>query len=103
THPMAFGYDEHYFTLKRGSSSFSLLDSGYNVAFLDKNPKNVSGFAGKNAIKNLDHSLVFGEQRLGRGSLIYMSENVMFRSFWENGKLFLVNALFFVNNNSYEL
>lgn len=103
THPMAFGYDEHYFTLKRGSSSFSLLDSGYNVAFLDKNPKNISGFAGKNAIKNLDHSLVFGEQRLGSGSLIYMSENVMFRSFWENGKLFLVNALFFVNNNSYEL
>ena len=26
-----------------------------------------------------------------------------FRSFWENGKLFLVNSIFFVNNNKFTL
>ena len=103
THPMAYGYDEHYFTLKLGNASYSLLDSGYNVAYLGENPKNVSGYAGQDALKKLDNSLIFGEQRMGSGSVIYMVDNVMFRSFWENGKLFLVNAIFFVNNNLVEL
>ncbi|MFK7833565.1 MAG: M14 metallopeptidase family protein [Winogradskyella sp.] len=102
THPMAFGYDANYFTLKLGSTAYSLLDSGYNVAYL-KDTKVYSGFAGKKALKQLDETLVFGEERMGNGSFIYMVDNTMFRSFWENGKLFLVNAIFFVNNNAYEL
>nr|WP_321222963.1 M14 metallopeptidase family protein [uncultured Psychroserpens sp.] len=103
THPMAYGYDNSYFTLKLGSSSYSLLEKGYNVAYLGDNPKNVSGYAGQQALKKLNNSLIFGEQRMGSGSVIYMVDNVMFRSFWENGKLFFVNSIFFVNNNLVEL
>jgi hypothetical protein len=103
THPMAFGYPDTYFTLKLGSSTYKLLDSGFNVAYLEDNPKNVSGFAGSEALKTLGKSLLFGEERMGSGSLIYMVDNTLFRSFWENGKLFLVNAIFFVNNNSWQL
>jgi hypothetical protein len=103
THPLAFGYKDTYFSLKLGSTSYSLLDGGYNVAHIGDNPEKVSGFAGSDAIKNLSNSLVFGEERLGSGSVIYMVDNTLFRSFWENGKLFLVNAIFFVNNNAYEL
>jgi len=103
THPMAFGYDKNYFTLKLGSSAYSLFDRNYNVAHIGNNPMKVAGFAGNEALKKLDNTLVFGEERMGRGSLIYMVDNVVFRSFWENGKLFLVNAIFFVNNNAFEL
>jgi len=103
THPMAFGYNSDYFTLKLGSNSYSLLETGYNIAYLGEKPKAVSGFAGRNALKGLDNSLVFGEANIGSGSMIYIVDDIMFRSFWENGKLFLVNAVFFVNNNSYEL
>jgi hypothetical protein len=103
THPMGYGYDDHYFTLKQGSSSYSLLDTGYNVAYLGDDPKNVSGYAGQEALKQLHNSLIFGEQPMGSGSLIYIADDVMFRSFWENGKLFFVNSLFFVNNNMVEL
>jgi len=102
THPMAFGYKDHYFSLKLGSSAYNLLDSGYNVAHLD-NTKVYSGFAGKDALNNLNNTLVFGEERMGSGSFIYFVDNTLFRSFWENGKLFFVNAIFFVNNNAYEL
>jgi hypothetical protein len=102
THPMAFGYENDYFTLKLGSSAYSLLNSGYNVAHID-NTKVYSGFAGKNAIANLNQTLVFGEEPMGSGSFIYMVDNTLFRSFWENGKLFLVNSIFFVNNNAFEL
>jgi len=102
THPMAFGYSNNYFTLKLGSSAYSLLDDGYNVAHID-NTKVYSGFAGKDAIISLDKTLVFGEEPMGSGSFIYMVDNTLFRSFWENGKLFLVNSIFFVNNNAFEL
>ncbi|MBO3097271.1 M14 metallopeptidase family protein [Gelidibacter pelagius] len=103
THPLAFGYDQNYFTLKSGSTAYSLLEKGYNVAYLGKNPKKVSGFAGKNTLKNLENSLIFGEERVGKGSIIYMADNILFRNFWENGKLFFVNAIFFVNNNAFQL
>ncbi|MGF1554748.1 M14 family zinc carboxypeptidase [Paucihalobacter sp.] len=103
THPLAFGYGDQYFTLKLGNTNYKLLDSGYNVAYIDNNTKPFSGFAGSEAIKNLNQTMIFGEQPYGRGSLIYLSDNPMFRSFWENGKLFLINAIFFVNNNSFTL
>jgi hypothetical protein len=102
THPMAFGYGSDYFTLKLGSASYSLLGNGYNVVHLD-NTKVYSGFAGQDALKQLDQTLVFGEEPMGSGSFIYMVDNTLFRSFWENGKLFLVNSIFFVNNNAFEL
>ena len=103
THPMAFGYGDTYYTLKLGSSDYSLFENGYNVTHIGDKPQKVSGFAGSEALKKLSNTLVFGEERIGSGSLIYMVDNVMFRSFWENGKLFLVNSIFFVNNNAFEL
>ena len=103
THPMAFGYSDTYFSLKLGSSTYKLLENGYNVAYIGNNPTKVSGFVGSEAMKKLNNTLVFGEERLGKGSVIYMVDNQLFRSFWENGKLFFVNAIFFVNNNAFEL
>ncbi|MEO6348890.1 MAG: M14 family metallopeptidase [Aquaticitalea sp.] len=103
THPMAFGYDKNYFTLKQGKESYSLLEDGYNVAWLGEKPYPVDGFAGSDAVKNLGNSLLFGEERKGEGSIIYMVDNTLFRNFWENGKLFFVNAIFFVNDHSLEL
>jgi hypothetical protein len=102
THPMGFGYSDSYFTFKTGSSSYKLLgDNNYNISYLNKIPEKVSGFAGSDAVKELKNSLVFGEERLGKGSIIYMVDEVMYRSFWENGKLFLVNAIFFVNSDAF--
>ncbi len=102
SHPMAFGYNDTYFSLKLGGSSYKLLQKGYNIAYM-QNPQNVSGFSGADALENLNNSLVFGEARMGDGSIIYMVDNPMFRSFWENGKLFFVNAIFFANHNKFRL
>ena len=100
THPMAFGYGDSYFSLKLNSDSYSLLNNGYNVAYINQ-PEIVSGFAGSEAAKNLDNSLVFGEEPMGQGSFIYLVDNPLFRAFWENGKLFFVNSIFFVNNTDF--
>jgi len=101
THPLAFGYDDTYYSLKIGSDAYALLDRGYNVAYLDETPQRVSGFAGADALKQLSNSLVFGVEPMGRGSITYMVDDPLFRAFWENGKLFFVNALFLNNPNTY--
>ena len=103
THPMAFGYNDTYFSLKLSSDSFGYLSEGYNIAYLKDSPEIVSGFAGSEAFKNMKNSMIFGEERIGNGSIIYMVDNPVFRAFWENGKLFLANAIFFVNNDTYRM
>ncbi|MEE3225213.1 MAG: M14 family metallopeptidase [Bacteroidota bacterium] len=101
THPLAFGYSDTYYSLKIGSDAYALLDRGYNVGYLDAEPKRVSGFAGEAALKDLSNSLVFGVEPMGRGTITYMVDDPLFRAFWENGKLFFANALFLNNPNNY--
>ena len=96
THPLAFGYDSSYFTLKLGNDAFDYMSKG-NVVYLEENQnKPVSGFAGSTAQKSIDKTLVFGVEDFGRGSVVYMVDNPLFRGFWENGKLFFANAIFMV-------
>jgi hypothetical protein len=101
THPMAFGYEDIYLSLKLSNNSYSYLDNGYNVAYLGEQPEFIAGFAGSEAKKRLASSLVFGVESMGAGSFIYFVDNPLFRGFWENGKLFFVNSLFFVNNEEF--
>ncbi len=97
THPLAFGYGDTYYSLKLGSDSYKLLEDGYNVGYLKDEPESVAGFSGEKAKASLKNSIVFAEAKKGRGNVIYMVDDVTFRSFWQNGKLFMANAVFFVN------
>jgi hypothetical protein len=99
SHPLAFGYGDDYFSLKLGSTTYDYLQRGGNVAYFTKDATNVSGFAGRKAVEKVPESLMIGEERKGSGSIIYFVDNVLFRSFWENGKLFFVNAVFFRNSD----
>src|SRR5690606_33792181 len=95
THPLGYGYGNHYFTLKLGGEAYGSLKNG-TVAYLEKDVVAISGFAGSEAVKKLGNSLVFGVEEYGRGQVVYMVDNPLFRGLWENGKLFFVNALFMV-------
>jgi len=82
---------------KLGDAAFDYMSNG-NVVYLENNQnKPVSGFAGSIAQKKIDKTLVYGVEGHGRGSVVYMVDNPLFRGFWENGKLFFANALFMVN------
>jgi len=98
TNPLAYGYGDTYFTLKlSGDNAYQYLDKG-SVVYLEEGQNNpVAGFAGSEAKKKIDKSLIFGVEEHGRGQVIYMVDNPLFRGFWENGKLFFANALFMVN------
>ena len=95
THPLGFGYPDEYFSLKTDASAFSYLNSGWNVGSVQEDAHR-SGFAGVEAKANLEQTLSFGVQRHGSGQVVYFIDNPLFRGFWENGKLFVANAVFFV-------
>ncbi len=97
THPLAFGYSDTYMSLKLGSTAYEYLDGGWNVG-VTKSGEPRSGFVGSGAQKILEESLSFGVQDMGRGSVIYMIDNPLYRGFWHNGKLLIGNAIFFVGN-----
>ena len=97
THPIAFGYPDTYYTLKRNSTAFSYLSGGSNVVVLGENPAPVAGFAGSNALERLPGTLLLGTEEYGQGRVVYFADNPLFRGFWENGKLFMANALFMLH------
>ena len=97
THPLGFGLGDKYFTLKTGSSAYEHLTDATNAVYLNDNPVNY-GFAGFKAREALRNTIVFAEEQSGRGSIIYMVDNPLFRAFWENGKFAFCNALFIAGN-----
>lgn len=99
THPMAFGYDDTYLSLKLSSDSYALLENGFNVGYLQDSPEIVAGFVGSEAKEKIRNSLTFGMEPMGNGSFIYLVDNPLFRAFWQNGKLLFVNAIFMVDNS----
>lgn len=96
TNPLAYGYDDTYFTLKLGDRAYKYLENGSAVYLSEGANQPVSGFAGSEAKKKIAETLIFGTEEMGRGQIIYMVDNPLFRGFWENGKLFFANALFMV-------
>ncbi len=97
SHPLAFGYDDTYLSMKLGSSAYEYLDKGWNVG-VAKSGAHRSGFTGYKAEKMLENSLTFGVQDMGSGEVVYMIDNPLFRGFWHNGKLLFGNAVFLVGN-----
>ena len=97
THPLAYGYENEYYSLKTSSSIYEKLKRGFNVGKIDDDENSTIGFVGDNIKNNFKNSLVFGHERIGSGNIIYFADNILFRSFWESGKLFLVNSIFYIN------
>ncbi|MBS1665678.1 MAG: zinc carboxypeptidase [Bacteroidetes bacterium] len=96
THPLAFGYPNHYYTIKQDDGVYEFIkNGGWNVGVIKKDSY-VSGFTGVKAKSKLKDGLLFGVQDMGRGKVIYLADDPLFRSFWENGKLLFSNAVFLV-------
>ena len=97
TNPLAFGFDKTYFSLVLESSDYQYLSTGWNVGVI-KEKAIVAGFVGHKAQDKLKNSLIFGTQELGKGQIIYLANDPIFRGFWQNGKLLFGNAVFVVGN-----
>jgi len=93
THPLAFGYSNNYYTLKQDGKIYEFLKDGWNVGVI-KQAAYTSGFVGSKLKPALKNGLVIGAESYGRGDIIFFADDVLFRLFWQNGKLLFTNAVF---------
>ena len=96
SHPLAFGLGDYYYSLRTNELHYVYLEKGWNVGILKGKQKPIIGFAGVKINKQLENTLVFGVEDKGKGQVVYMIDNPMFRSFWESGKMIFSNAVFMV-------
>lgn len=99
THPLGFGFPGYYFSLKLNDDIYPYLEGegNWNVGTFKKN-NYVAGFVGQKAKAKLKDGTVIGVQEMGKGSIVYLADDPLFRSFWESGKLLFSNAVFMVGN-----
>lgn len=95
THPLGYGFPGFYYTLKLDDKVYNYLESGWNVGIVKTNNYQ-TGFVGSKSRLKLNDGLIFGVEEQGRGSVVYLADNPLFRGFWENGKLLFSNAVFMV-------
>ncbi len=95
THPLAFGFPDHFFALVNNTYNYDFLKEGWNVGYLKKEKEGyIAGFTGKNVKEKLQNALFYGVEEMGRGKIVYMANDPLFRGFWYNGKLLFSNAVF---------
>ena len=96
THPLAYGLNGNYYTLKNNNNRYAYLKNGQNVGIIPTADSYRTGFIGYQIKPQMAKSLAFGVDNLGKGQIIYMVDNPSFRNFWQNGKLLIANAIFLV-------
>lgn len=94
SNPLTFGLGKAYWTLKTSTANYTWLKDNGNAIYLDDTPK-YYGFAGYKALEHTRKTLVAGLEYNGGGSVVYLVDNPLFRSFWNSGKILFANALFF--------
>ncbi len=96
THPLMYGYPKYYYTLKMDNAVYEFIKEGGWNAGVIKKENQMAGYVGNKLNRKLKDGLLFGVQDLGDGHITYLTDNVLFRDFWENGKLMFCNSIFLV-------
>ena len=97
THPVAYGYPNYYYTLKQDVSSYATIKNGWNIGILPSKAY-VAGFVGSKLKSQLQQGVLIGEKHYGDGDIIIFNDDVLFRLFWQNGKMLFANAVFLAGN-----
>ena len=93
SHPLAFGLGDTYHSLKTTRQHYALLNGAWNVVTVP-NDYTSFGFIGAKLRPTFEGTASFAVEEKGRGQVVYMVDNPLFRGFWENGLLLFSNALF---------
>jgi hypothetical protein len=98
THPLAYGYGDFLYSLKTSASRYGYLNR-QNVGVIKSKDDLMSGFAGQYVQEAIGKSMVLGVENKGRGQIVYLVDNPLFRAFWYDSKLMFANALFLVGQD----
>ena len=96
SHPIAFGYKNDKIPLFRNTTLFvEPGENSYeNPIQYTSNPL-LSGYISKPKLELLKNSVPFKSGGMGRGNVIYFTDNTNFRAFWYGTNKLLMNAIFF--------
>lgn len=93
SHPFAYGLGKTYYTLKTDRKIYEPFAEGWNVGLV--NDKSLmAGVVGKKVREELKSGLLIGVQNFGRGTVVYLANDPLFRNFWESGKTLFSNIIF---------
>jgi hypothetical protein len=91
THPFVSGMGNEWFLMKR-NEGLPFLDKGNNIGYItDNNP--VAGFAGYKYRQKLKNTGVIASENIGRGMVVYISDDPYFRAYWKSGRVLLGNLV----------
>ncbi|MGK0428248.1 MAG: hypothetical protein ACJAUR_002368 [Ulvibacter sp.] len=96
SHPIAFGYKNDHLPIFRNSTLFLKPDkNSYNNAIKYTDSPLLSGYISEPNLERLKNTVPFKTQSLGRGQVVYFTDNTNFRAFWYGTNKLLMNAIFF--------
>jgi hypothetical protein len=98
SHPIAFGYKNNTLPVFRNSTIFMKPDkNSYNNPInYTENPL-LSGYISNKNLLELKNTSMCKIGNLGKGKVIYFTDNTNFRAFWYGTNKLLMNAIFFGN------
>ncbi len=98
SHPIAFGYKNETLPTFRNSTLFMEADkNSYNNPIKYTSNPLMSGYISQPNLEDLRNTAMFKMGNLGRGEVIYFTDNTNFRAFWFGTNKLLMNAVFFGN------
>lgn len=96
SHPIAFGYKNNTLPMFRNTTLFVEADANsYNNPIQYSNNPLLAGYISKPRLEELKNTVPFKTNGLGRGQVIYFTDNTNFRAFWYGTNKLLMNAIFF--------
>jgi len=96
SHPIAFGYKNDHLAMFRNSTLFMKADKhSYNNPIQYTNEPLLGGYISTANLAQLRNTVPFKTNSLGRGQIIYFTDNTNFRAFWYGTNKLLMNAIFF--------
>jgi hypothetical protein len=91
THPFALGMGKEWFMMKR-NEGLPYLEKGANIGYITDNQP-VAGFAGYKFRQKVKNTGVIVSENIGKGTVVYLSDDPYFRAYWKSGRVLLGNLV----------
>lgn len=99
SHPIAFGYKNKELAMFRNTTLFVEADkNSFNNPIRYTNKPLLSGYISEENLEQLSGTVPFKTAGMGRGQVVYFTDNTNFRAFWYGTNKLLMNAIFFGDN-----
>jgi len=98
SHPLAWGYSRDRLTVfRRGGHQLKASNNAYVHAGRYREQVLASGYLSEQTVEKLRGSPALVATRHGRGVVVRMADDYLFRGYWEGAERLFANALFFAD------